>query len=167
MAINFLSKSTWQKDIGIHVEYCRLLKIPLYIVFSPFYVGKAIIKPPFLRAYFLEPEGDYHIQDLRTVSVKKGESAVNREAILDVSGIVPFKLGIMELESQHEGDLPRYRLILVNPETYEIYPTRAEQAEARVEQAEARAEQAEARAEQAEARAKRLQNQLEEFQRKT
>jgi Uma2 family endonuclease len=58
IAINFLSKNTWQMDIGIHADYCRLLKIPLYIVFSPYHIGKAIYKPPFLRAYILQPDGD-------------------------------------------------------------------------------------------------------------
>ncbi|MHA1266629.1 MAG: hypothetical protein ACTSRS_15440 [Candidatus Helarchaeota archaeon] len=153
MVINFLSKSTWHLDVGIHVDYCRVLKIPLYIVFSPFHIGKAIYKPPFLRAYILQPDGDYHIRDLHKIALKKGDTGVKQEAVLDVSQIVPFNLGIMELETRHEGDLPRYRLILINPQNYEIYPTRAEQEKARAEQEKARAEQEKARAEQEKARA--------------
>lgn len=141
MAINFLSKNTWQMDIGIHVDYCRLLKIPLYIVFSPFHIGKALYKPPFLRAYLLQSDGDYHIQDMTKIALKEGDAAVNRDALLDVSKIVPFKLGTMELGSRHEGDLPRYRLILVNTRNYGIFQTRADQEKARADQLQKELEQ--------------------------
>jgi Uma2 family endonuclease len=141
MAINLLSKNTWQMDIGIHVDYCRLLKIPLYIVFSPFYIGKAIYKPPFLRAYILQPDGDYHIQDLNRISLKEGNTSVNRAALLDVSKIVPFNLGTMELISRHEGDLPRYRLILVDTQNYGIFPTPVQKEKARADQLQKKLEQ--------------------------
>ncbi|MHA1279730.1 MAG: cell envelope integrity protein TolA [Candidatus Helarchaeota archaeon] len=153
MAINFLSKSTWQMDVGIHVDYSRLLKIPLYIVFSPYYIGKEIYKPPFLRAYILHPDGDYHIQNLKKISLKEGNTSIDRDALLKVSNLVPFNLGIMELAYKHEGDLPRYRLILVNPETGEIFPTQAEQEKVRADQEKARADQEKARADQEKARA--------------
>jgi Uma2 family endonuclease len=173
MVINLLSKSTWQMDVGIHADYCRLLKIPLYIVFSPFYLVKAIYKPPFLRAYILQPDGDYHLQELNKISVKEGDPSVNRDALLDVSKIVPFNLGIMELVSRHEGGLPRYRLILINPQNYSIYQTtaqkekaRAEQEKARAEQEKARAEQEKARAEQEKARADKLQKELNQYQKR-
>ena len=152
MVINFLSKSTWHLDVGIHVDYCRLLKIPLYIVFSPFYIGKPIYKPPFLRAYILQSSGDYRIHDLQKIALKQGATVANREAVLDVSELVPFNVGIMALNTRHEGDLPRYRLVLVNVKNYEIYLTRAEQEKARAEQEKARADQ--------------LQRQLEALQRK-
>ena len=173
MVINLLSKSTWQMDVGIHADYCRLLKIPLYIVFSPFYLVKAIYKPPFLRAYILQPDGDYHLQELNKISVKEGDASVNRDALLDVSKIVPFNLGIMELVSRHEGGLPRYRLILINPQNYSIYQTtaqkekaRAEHEKARAEHEKARAEQEKARAEQEKARADKLQKELNQYQKR-
>jgi Uma2 family endonuclease len=159
MAINFLSKSTWQMDVGIHVDYCRLLKIPLYIVFSPYYIGKAIYKPPFLRAYFLQPDGDYHIQDLNKISLREGDTSVNRDALLNVGNIVPFKIGIMELISRHEGDLPRYRLILVNTQNYEIFPTLAQKEKNRADQEKNRADQEKARAD-------HLQKELDQYRRK-
>lgn len=145
MAINFFSKSTWQMDIGIHVDYCRLLKVPLYIVFSPYQIGNAIYKPPFLRAYILQPDGDYHIRDLNKVALKEGDASINRDALINVSKIVPFNLGTMELVSRHQGDLPRYRLILVNTQNDEIFPTRAAQEKARAD---------------------KLQKELEQYQRK-
>jgi Uma2 family endonuclease len=166
MAINFLSKNTWQMDVGIHVDYCRLLKIPLYIVFSPYHIGKAIYKPPFLRAYILQPDGDYHIQDLNKITLREGAASVQRDALLNVGNIVPFKIGIMELISRHEGDLPRYRLILVNTQNYGIFPTLAQKEKNRADQEKSRADQEKSRADQEKARADQLQKELDQYRRK-
>jgi len=158
MAINILSKSTWQMDVGIHVDYCRLLKIPLYIVFSSHNIIKAIYKPPFLRAYILKPNGDYHIQDLKQITMREGDATLNREALIDVSEIIPFKIGIMELAIRHEGDSLRYRLILMTKK-YDLYQTLAQKEKTRADQEKTRADQEKTRADQ-------LKKELEQVQRK-
>ena len=102
---------------------------------------KSIYKPPFLRAHILQPNGDYHIQDLNKTTMKEGDTSIKRDSLLDVSEIVPFNLGIMEIQYRHENNLPRYRLILVDTQDYSIFLTRAEQEKARAEQEKARADQ--------------------------
>jgi hypothetical protein len=81
------------------------------------------------------------IQNINKISLREGETSVNRDTLLNVSKIVPFNLGIMELLSRHEGDLPRYRLILVNTQNYGIFPTLAQQEKARADRLEKELEQ--------------------------
>lgn len=154
MAVNVLSKSTWKTDIGETVDYCRLLEIPLYVVFPAYHVASSLYKPPFLRAYIFQPDATYDIHELKELSVND-EGQENLKAIIDTTDIVPFRLGLMEQEKQHEGNLPLYRMILLDKEKFKILPTE-------VEQAEQRAQKEKQRADNAEAKLRKLKKQLQE-----
>ena len=112
-AINILSPSTWRSDLAEKLDYCRILEIPLYIVFPSYHVAKKIYKPPFIRAYVLKKNGEYKIHELREITVDPSEDW-NSDAIIDVSSIVPFRIGLQKREKKHQGDEPLYRLILIN-----------------------------------------------------
>ncbi|TXT64252.1 MAG: hypothetical protein BAJALOKI1v1_590012 [Promethearchaeota archaeon] len=135
MAINILSKSTWRSDFAEKPEYCRLLEIPLYISFPPYHVTKNIFKPPFIRAYILQNNGTYQIHELREITItESGEW--NHNAIIDVSEIVPFRIGLRKREQKHQGDESLYRLILIDPENEVILLTEKEQKEQELTQKE-------------------------------
>jgi Uma2 family endonuclease len=118
MAVNILSKSTWKVDIGENMDYCRLLKIPVYIIFSPYNVASSIYKPPFIRAYLLNQTGNYEIIDIRDVCFKDQKLIENN---VIKSEAIPFWLGLIQLEEKHENDLPRFRIIVINPKTKQNY----------------------------------------------
>jgi len=142
LAINVLSKSTWRADLSDHADTCKILGIPVYVVFSPYKVASKIYAPPFLRVFILQEEGSYKQIELHNTTLNEGE-AINEKHIIDISEKLPFRLGLMRLKRKHEGDLPRFRLIFIDPSTPKILLTRAEKAEDRAEKAEDRAEKAE------------------------
>ena len=72
LTINVLSRGTWRNDLSDTLDYCRLLKIPIYAVFSPYNVATRPYKPPFLRCYILRPNGSYLQQELREITLKAG-----------------------------------------------------------------------------------------------
>jgi len=125
MAINILSKSTWRSDLAEKLDFCRILKIPLYIVFPAFHVAIDIYKPPFLRAYVLQENNEYKMIELRkTLEI---ESDKWEEDIIDVSELVPFRLGIIKRKEQkHQGGLSLYRLVLLDPKKDELLLTKNE-----------------------------------------
>ncbi len=161
MAINVLSKTTWKTDIGETVDYCRKLKIPLYIVFPAYHVANKYYKPPFLRAYILQPTGEYHIEELRETTIDETNKNVN--AVIDVSKIVPFRLGLKKRDSTHESNKALYRLILLDPNKFQVFLTKAEKEKHNAEEAQKRAEEAQKRAEGAEERAKKLETEVEDL----
>ncbi|MFO8020732.1 MAG: hypothetical protein R6U96_19065 [Promethearchaeia archaeon] len=136
MAINVLSKNTWHADIGEHVDYCRKLQIPLYIVFPSFHVATEYYKPPFLRVYILQSTGEYNIKELREVTIE--EEKENLDAVLDISNQVPFRLGLKKRSIQHESGNPLYRLVLLDPTEFKVLPTKAQKAEKKATKLEAR-----------------------------
>jgi hypothetical protein len=93
------------------------------------------------------------------VTLKEG-GELKKEMLLDAGDIVPFKFGIMKREKQFKGGLPLYQLILVHPDTYELYKTTADQEKARADQEKARADQEKARADQEKARAEQTEKKL-------
>ncbi|TXT62031.1 MAG: hypothetical protein BAJALOKI3v1_690006 [Promethearchaeota archaeon] len=125
MAINILSPSTWRSDLAEKLDYCRLLEIPLYIVFNSYHVATNIYKPPFARAYLLQDNGDYKIKELRKVSINVSGEFVS-DALIDVSGIVPFRIGIKKRERKFQNDKPLYRLVLAKPDKDELFLTENE-----------------------------------------
>lgn len=125
MAINILSKSTWRSDIAEKVDFCRLLAIPLYIVFPSYHVAIDIYKTPFLRVYVLQQDETYKICDLQNVAIKP-DGEMDLDAIIDVSDIVPFRLGLWERKLKHQNDESLYRLILIEPEKDHILLTEKE-----------------------------------------
>ena len=153
MAINVLSKRTWMADIGEHVDDCRALKIPIYVVFSPYYAARQNYTPPFLRIYQLNDNGDYTIRELRQVTVQEGGS-MNIENVLDAGDLVPFRFGLMELQQKHEKGKPLYRLILIDKVDDRVLLTPAELEKERADQEKERADHAESRVKELEKRKK-------------
>ena len=161
MAINILSKSTYNKDIGETLEICERLKIPIYIVFSTFNFSINTYKPPFLNVYILQEDELYKKYILRKESFnEKGE--LIKENLIDLSEKLPFKVGIKKTTKVYEDGTRIYDLVLLNSKTLEIYKSekeilkeRAENAEERAKNAEERAKNAEERAKNAEERAKK------------
>ncbi|MBD3193320.1 MAG: hypothetical protein GF308_21980 [Candidatus Heimdallarchaeota archaeon] len=162
MVVNVLSKSTWKADIGENVDYCKLLEIPLYVVFATFHVATAFYRPPFLRAYILQEDGSYNIQELRELTVDK-QGEINTNAIIDTSANVPFRLGLMKQKKQHEGGLPLYRMILLDKEELRILPTELEK---QMEEEKERADKLKQRVEKAEAKIRQLEEELEKVREK-
>ena len=125
MAINILSKSTWRSDLAEKLDFCRILKIPLYIVYSTYHVAINIYKPPFLRAYVLQSNNEYKMYELRR-TISRTPEGFDLNTIIDVSEVVPFRLGLQENEQKHQGEQSLYRLVLVDPNTDQFFLTENE-----------------------------------------
>ena len=125
ICINVLSKSTWGSDLSDHVDACRDLSIPLYVVFSPYNIASKRYAPPFLRAYILQEDGTYKQEELHSITVEEGGS-IDGTNIINISDRVPFRLGLMRLKKQFLGGTPLFRLILLDPLKMQILPTRRE-----------------------------------------
>ncbi len=160
MAINILSKSTFYKDIGITVDRCWKLGIPVYVVFNPYLTHIPDYKAPFLRVYLLDRNKEYYsIHELRNVSIT-ADGKLNPEYLIDCGDVVPFKMGLRRLSRQHQGNLPIYQLIFVDSKTMQILKTKEEIAKERAQKAEEEAKRAKERAQKAEEEAKRAKEQL-------
>lgn len=122
MAINVLSKSTWRSDLAEKVDYCQMLKIPIYIVFPSYHVSVELYKPPFLRAYLLQDNGKYKTIDIRKV-IKQKEDDHNFDYTIDLTKFVPFKIGLVKLKKKHQKDQGLYRLVFIDSNTQEILLT--------------------------------------------
>ncbi|MGV9204819.1 MAG: Uma2 family endonuclease [Promethearchaeia archaeon] len=125
MAINILSKSTWRSDIAEKLDFCRILKIPLYVIFPPYHVTINIYKPPFMRAYILQEGGEYKVHEVRKTISNKAEQW-DKDAIIDVSDIVPFRLALQKREQEHQGEKSLYRLVLIDADKDEFLLTEKE-----------------------------------------
>lgn len=149
MAINVLSKSTWPFDLSDHVDKCRHLGIPLYIVFPAYHVATSMYRPPFLRAFIMQGDAkEYTVCDLHQALLKEGEHLTadrcGEDKLIDTSGIVPFRIGLMERRVKVKGGLSAWRMVLVHPTEPRLLQTRLEQEKARAEQEKARADHLEA-----------------------
>ncbi|MGV9172511.1 MAG: hypothetical protein ACOC35_08080 [Promethearchaeia archaeon] len=164
MVINVLSKSTWKTDIGENLDYCRKLQIPLYVVFPAYHIANKFYKPPFLRAYILQPDGEYHIEELREVTI--AEKKKNSDALIDVSEIVPFRLGLQKRDRVHESKKPLYRVILLHPKKFQVYLTKTQKAQEKAEKAQEKAEKAQERTREAEKRAKNLKQEIQKLRKR-
>ncbi|MHA1728943.1 MAG: hypothetical protein ACTSWY_09445 [Promethearchaeota archaeon] len=125
LAINILSKSTWRSDLAEKVDFCRILKIPLYIVFPAYNVFINIYKPPFLRVYTLQQDGTYKVQELRKSSFKSS-GELNLDAVINVVDIVPFRLGLKKQEKKHQENRSLFRLVLIDPNEKRVLLTKLE-----------------------------------------
>lgn len=164
MAVNILSKSTYHQDIGMNVERCRSIGVPVYLVLNPHLPQPMELKTPFLRIYNLtDPHEPYLVKEIREPCCQEGEpETIDPSRLIDVRpDLLPFKFGIMRLNRRYDGDFPRFRLILVDRETNEILPTLAEKERKRAEEERKRAEEEKRRADMAEERARRLEEELE------
>ncbi len=154
MAINVLSKSTWRADLSENVDICKDLEISVYAVFSPYKVTSKIYNPPFLRVFILKDDGSYKQEELRSITLNEGER-IDEENIIDISNTLPFRLGLMRLKQQHEGEQPLFRLIFIDPSEPMILPSITE-----------KAKEAEEKAKEAEEKAKELEKDLKKYREK-
>lgn len=161
IAFNVLSKSTWHADLGEHVDYCNRLGILVYVVFPAFHVATEFYRPPFLRAYIRQPNGEYHQEELHAVSLGN-DGELLEEKLISLPEPLPFRLGLMELPEPHEGGWKHYRCILVDVKEPRVLPARVDRLETQYEQEKARAEQEKARAEMAEDRIAELEKILQD-----
>nr|MDO8085893.1 hypothetical protein [Candidatus Sigynarchaeum springense] len=139
LAINIMSKSTWRADLSENLDLCKLLHIPIYVVFTPFDVATKIYRPPFVRVYLLQADGNYIIKEQRNSCIDK-DGRILEKNLVDLGSIVPFRLGIEQLRDLHEKVQNRYRLVLVRLDSPERIHTRLEQEKQRAEQEKQRAE---------------------------
>ncbi|MGQ4875646.1 MAG: Uma2 family endonuclease [Promethearchaeia archaeon] len=169
--VNILSKSTWRADLSENVDICKDLGIPVYVVFSPYKVTSKVYHPPFLRAYILKDEV-YQQMELREITLKEG-GEIKKDNIIDISDILPFRLGLMQLKQKHEGDQPLYRLIFLHPSELKIFPSSKDkllkekkEAEEKAQKAEEKAQKAEEKAKKSEIKIKELEEELKKYKNK-
>ena len=125
MAINVLSKSTWNNDLSEKVDLCKDIGIPVYAVFSPYEVTRRRYRPPFLRVLILQDNGMYKQEELNKITLEEGGTIIE-ENVIDVQDRLPFSLGLMRLKQEHEGGQSLYRLVLIDPSEPRIFPTKME-----------------------------------------
>jgi len=146
LVINILSKSTWRADLSENLEMCQILRIPVYIVFCPFAVASNIYHPPFLRAYFYSPqEGNLTYKDLRKTCIRR-DGTVDLKATIHLGETIPFLIGLIRLEKEHEGHKSLYRMVLVDPQTGALLQSTIEKEKARADAEKTRADMEKTRA---------------------
>lgn len=161
MVINLFSKRTWRSDIGEYVDNCRSLKIPVYVVYPPYHVAKEMYLPPFLRAYILQPNGHYQIEELGELTIE--EENVNEDAFIDISQHLPFRIGLEKRTVLHETGNALYRLILIDPTRFKILPTEVEKANQSIEKSELRIQELKDRREKANQSIKKSELRIQEL----
>lgn len=159
LAINVLSKSTWRADLSENVDICKSLGISVYVVFSPYKVTSKVYHPPFMRAYILREDGSYEQIDLYDVTLKKEES-INEKNSIKLNEKLPFHLGLMKLDKQHEGGSSLYRLVFLDHSNLTLLLTE-------IEQIKKEKEQIKKEKTIAEKKVKELQEKIQEMQTKT
>ncbi len=167
MAINVLSSSTFKNDLGIVLQQCQRLGVPVYVILSDHLPSPSYVKAPLLKIYY-EEGGQYRTVETSAICCKEGEE-VDQSKLLDVRpDLLPFKLGIMERKQKYLKDelTPLYFLVLVDRKTGKRLLTPKEMAAQRALEAQKQAEEAQKRAEEAQKRAEKAQKQAEELQRK-
>ncbi|GAB4321541.1 MAG: hypothetical protein Kow0069_25900 [Promethearchaeota archaeon] len=141
LAVNVLSRRTWQVDVGLHVEYCRDVGVPVYVVFPAYHVATRRYEPPFLRAYVLQASGDYHVQEMRAVAMREGEAWVAAQNLIGFGELLPFRLGLVELVQPPDGGLKHYRLALFRTDEPVPYPTSLERVRQQLDRERAKADE--------------------------
>ncbi|MHA1268978.1 MAG: hypothetical protein ACTSPY_04255 [Candidatus Helarchaeota archaeon] len=150
IAINILSKSTWRIDLLEHVEYCEKIKIPYYIVFTPYDTVGKLYRPPFMRIFHLENNKYVHF-DVRDIVLKEGEEEnIDNTKIINLGNKLPFRIGLMERKKSHIKCGKLYRLVFFDKEKDIILKTNAEKEKERAEKEKERAEKEKKRADQLE-----------------
>ncbi|MHA1695795.1 MAG: hypothetical protein ACTSUG_11055 [Candidatus Helarchaeota archaeon] len=140
MAINILSKSTWRIDLLDHGDYCEKVKIPYYIVFTPYDTVGKLYSPPFMRVFHLENDKYVHF-DIRDIALKEGEEEmIDNTKIVDLGNKLPFRIGLMERKKSHIKCGKLYRLVFFDKENDILLKTIAEKERERAEKERERAE---------------------------
>ena len=164
LAINILSRSTWKTDLTENMEYARMVKIPVYVVFAPFDVASRPYQPPFARSYLLQPDGNYKLKELRGArSIADAAVPFPPADQLDLEGLIPFNLGLVKLEKTHEKNKTLYRLVLIDKDTSKVLLSKVELQERELKQEKQRAEQEKQRAEQEKQRAEQEKQRAEKY----
>jgi Uma2 family endonuclease len=143
LAINILSKATYKSDVGENVDICKIVQIPVYIIFCSHPIGSGIYRPPFLRVYMLNEKGQYSIFESRNyvLSEEDTDQKWNVAEIIDTSKFLPFRVGLMKMKRKYYPDQDTFRMILIDPiknnyfrSSYEIEMKKAEQEKARADE---------------------------------
>ncbi|MHA1972276.1 MAG: hypothetical protein ACTSW1_04750 [Candidatus Hodarchaeales archaeon] len=113
LVINILSKSTWKTDLSENLDICKLLGIPVYIVFCPFDVATQIYSPPFLRVYLKGSDQNYQVKEVRDLCVQPSGEII-LENVISLGKRIPFHVGLKKLDQKHEGSLSRFRLVFLD-----------------------------------------------------
>ncbi|MHA1268439.1 MAG: alanine-zipper protein [Candidatus Helarchaeota archaeon] len=170
LVINILSKSTWKSDIGEHVDYCEALKIPIYIIFPPYYVTSQLYKPPFIRVYKLKNEM-YNHYDYREITLFEGKE-LDSDKIIFLDERIPFRIGLMQRKKRHYNNEPLYKLIIIDKNenkvlltNYELFKQKYIESKKRANEAEKRANEAEKRANEAEKENIKLKDKIKDLER--
>ncbi len=147
MAINILSASTFKNDLGIILEQCQRLKIPVYVMFSDHLQAPSYVKAPMLKIYYLEGN-QYHTAETRDICCREGEEPAPSKLIDVLPDVLPFKFGIMERNERYLKDTvsPLYFLALVDRVTGKLLLTRRQKAEKRADEEKRRADEEKRRA---------------------
>ncbi len=155
MAINILSSSTYNTDLGLTAQTCQELGILVYVIFSDHIFEPKAVKAPFLKVIY-EEGGRYHMAELHEPFCTE-EGNIDPSKLLDIRpDLLPFMFDIMELKDRYwkKGKQHRlYQLILIDRKTGEKLRTKAEMALEKAEEAKRRAQEAERRTEEAEKKA--------------
>ncbi len=180
MAINILSKSTYNSDLGITAENCMKLQIPAYVTFSDHIPEPEAVKAPFLKVYY-QVGKKYAIETLSEYCCTEGEEGIDQSKTIDVlPDILPFKFGIMKLNDKYWKKGIRYdlfQLVFIDRETRQLFKTKAEiekeradkekeradKEKERADKEKERADKEKERADKAEQRIKELESQLKEL----
>ncbi len=165
MAINILSKSTFKNDLGIVLEQCQRLQIPVYVMLSDHLQTPSYVKAPMLKIYYLEGN-QYHTAETREICCKEGEVPDPSKLIDILPDILPFKFGIMERKEKYLKNTvsPLYFLALVDRDTGKLLLTSRQQAEEMVAQEKRRADEEKRRADEEKRRADKAEMKAEQLQ---
>ncbi|MHA1791109.1 MAG: hypothetical protein ACTSVI_00605 [Promethearchaeota archaeon] len=125
LAINILSRSTWRNDIGLHVDICRVVGIPIYMIFLPYPVKGFPFQPPFLRIYFLKDNGDYHVKELKALSIDRSGELITSNFI-DLAPTLSLKVGLVEKNRKYFPNHSEYRIIFMDTKTKKILKNQIE-----------------------------------------
>jgi Uma2 family endonuclease len=155
LAINILSKATYKSDVGENVDICKIIHIPVYIIFCSHPIGSGIYRPPFLRVYILNEQNEYVIYESRShvVSEEDNEQKWNLDEIIDTSKYLPFRVGLMKMKRKLKPEQPTYRMIVIDREKNAFFKSSVEQEKVRADQEKVRADQEKVRADQEKVRA--------------
>ncbi len=174
MAINVLSSSTFKNDLGIVLQQCQRLRIPIYVILSDHLPSPSYVKAPFLKIYYEDGE-QYRTVETSAICCKEGEE-VDQSKLLDVRpDLLPFKFGLMERKQKYlKNELfSLYYLILVDRKTgkrlltpKEMVALQAREEQRKAEEAQRKAEEAQRKAEEAQRKAEEAQRKAEELRRK-
>jgi hypothetical protein len=112
-----------------------MVEIPIYIVFTPYHVATKTYKAPFLRLFRLQKDLTYRFEELHEIAMEEG-GTLDSQKLIDLTDILPFKVGLMKLRVFHEQTKELYRLIFVNPKNNEVLITSEKNNEKRAVKAE-------------------------------